>query len=195
MLSVKANDESGELAVGEDELALAIIAVDEHARRPERNVDGHDVVGPRISCQWSTPEEMNSRHVPVGPNGLSQRWAWLFHKRLLRTAGSCARNGTRCGKVGGWRVMAPVFPELTRRPPPGFFVSQAPSLALRIPQRGVAKTSSIIRDYASLSAPFHSSGSIRRRRSSMVIVPCSIRWFATATISGQNTRVNSSARR
>jgi hypothetical protein len=120
----------------------------------------------------------------------------VFHtQRVLRTAGSCARNGTRCGKVGGWRVMAPVFPELTRRPPPGFFVSQAPSLALRIPQRGVAKTSSIIRDYASLSAPFHSSGSIRRRRSSMVIVPCSIRWFATATISGQNTRVNSSARR
>jgi hypothetical protein len=126
MLSVKANDESGELAVGEDELALAIIAVDEHARRPERNVDGHDVVGPRISCQWSTPEEMNSRHVPVGPNGLSQRWAWLFHKRLLRTAGSCARNGTRCGKVGGWRVMAPVFPELTRRPPPGFSYRKLP---------------------------------------------------------------------
>ena len=126
MLSVKANDQSSELAVCEDEHALANMAVDEHARRPERNVDGHSFVGPRISCQWSTPGEMNSRHVPVGPNGLSQRWAWLFHKRLLRTAGSCARNGTRCGKVGGWRVMAPVFPELTRRSPSGFSYRKLP---------------------------------------------------------------------
>jgi hypothetical protein len=56
------------------------MAVDEHARRPERNVDGHGVGGPRISCQWSTPRETNFLHVPVGPNGLLQRWAWLFHK-------------------------------------------------------------------------------------------------------------------
>ena len=51
MLSVKADDQSGELAACEDELALAIMAVDEHARRPERDVVGHSVIGRSVSCQ------------------------------------------------------------------------------------------------------------------------------------------------
>jgi hypothetical protein len=41
VLAVEADDHGGELAIRENEVALAVMAVDEHAEGLERDVEGH----------------------------------------------------------------------------------------------------------------------------------------------------------
>src|SRR5215218_2816425 len=41
VLAVEADDHGGQLVIGEDKVALAVMAVDEHAQGLERDVEGH----------------------------------------------------------------------------------------------------------------------------------------------------------
>jgi hypothetical protein len=56
VLAVEADDHGGKIAVREDEVALAVMAVDEHAYGLERDVEGHRLrlqIGAKGQCQMA----------------------------------------------------------------------------------------------------------------------------------------------
>jgi hypothetical protein len=56
-LAIEADDHGGELIIGQDKVALAVMAVDEHAHGLERDVEGHALRLPR----WGERSVPNGR--------------------------------------------------------------------------------------------------------------------------------------
>src|ERR687897_527682 len=61
-LAIEADDHGGELIIDEDKVALAVMTINEHAHRLERDVEGHSLrlpVGAKGHCQAAGHPEMN----------------------------------------------------------------------------------------------------------------------------------------